>query len=80
MRLSLITMWKITILRKLSYHSDYRIIGVSHDRGFTVISLVWRPAVSVTGIITLACVLGGTPAPRGCIGQVTLAYCPQVGI
>jgi hypothetical protein len=22
-------MWKITILRKLSYHSDYRIIGVS---------------------------------------------------
>jgi hypothetical protein len=36
MRLSLINMGKITILRKLSYHSDYRIIGVSHHRGFTV--------------------------------------------
>src|SRR2546423_565595 len=31
-------MWKITILRKLSYHSDYRMIRVSHDRGFTVIA------------------------------------------
>jgi hypothetical protein len=29
-------MRKITILHKLSYYSDYRIIRVSHDRGFTV--------------------------------------------
>jgi len=39
MRLSLINMGKITILRKLSYHSDYRMIGVSHHRGFTVPSV-----------------------------------------
>jgi hypothetical protein len=28
-------MGKITNLRKLSYHRDYRIIGVSHNRGFS---------------------------------------------
>jgi hypothetical protein len=31
-------------------------------------------AVSAAGIVTLPCVLGGTPAARGCTQQGILAY------
>ena len=54
MRLSLISMAEITIACKLSYHSDYRIIGVSRDRGFTVVAFppaIWPHARQDLGIL-----------------------------